>query len=496
MSQLNKDILFLLFEELRDDSKSLFSCLLVNRLWCETVIPILWRNPWCYGINYKNKSYLFAIIAFYLPNGIKEFLTSQGINFPPISYQSLLFNYLSFCKSINVNIINNSVIPIGSSLAYNQFLLQQEFYNLLITTCSELKYLDMKSINHQIFYFPKAEARLETLYELRCNTSVDSSYFYGLARICQNIQKLIIINNTIKANHGIVKLIEVQENLKNFEWKDDFEDEYNFIEDPYKEALLALEKKADNLNHLKIFFQYIIWFGHTSLQKVLPKLYKLKTLIIENSFFISFTEHQSKMLVYHDIEILYIDFITISAASNIIENNGGHLKEIILFKGCYEYFEFEDNFNEASLNFIHNICEHCPSIEYLTLLFSPTKEHFTKFEKLLKVCQNLKSLLIVITDVDKEETFESISENGAELLKTLISSVPNNLREIRFFDDFKFSLQALEEFLKQWKSQHALSIFTSDYIYNGEDYKILINKYKNDGVIKDFRVVPGSEIYY
>src|SRR6266536_300167 len=103
MSTLNNDILFLLFEELQDDSKSLFSCLLVNRLWCEVVIPILWRDPWCYedNINYRKKSSLYYIITFSLPNDIKEFLTSQGIQLYPISYQSLSFDYLSFCKSIN-----------------------------------------------------------------------------------------------------------------------------------------------------------------------------------------------------------------------------------------------------------------------------------------------------------------------------------------------------------------------------------------------------------
>src|SRR5205809_449478 len=184
MSKLNKDILFLIFEELQDDSKSLFSCLLVNRLWCETVIPILWRNPWCYDINYSNKSYLFIIITFYLFHDTKEFLTRQGIQLPSILYQSLLFDYLSFCKSINVNTIN-SIISIGSSLAYNQFLLQQEFYSLFMRKCPELKYLDMKSIKHQIFCFPEARTCLESLCELKFDTSIDPSYFYGLSYICQ-----------------------------------------------------------------------------------------------------------------------------------------------------------------------------------------------------------------------------------------------------------------------------------------------------------------------
>ncbi|RIA79413.1 hypothetical protein C1645_882679 [Glomus cerebriforme] len=489
MSQLNNDILFLIFEELQDDSKSLFSCLLVNRIWCKNAIPILWMNPWRYSINYRNKSYLFAIIASYLPNDIKKFLLSQGIKFCQIS-KPLLFNYLSFCESFNVNILNEVIISSGTTLDYNQFILQEEFYNVLISTSPMLNYLDIRSISQQIFHFPEVKARLETLYELICDTSIGSVYLYGLARICKNIQKLGIINNTIKVNHGVAKLIEMQEDLKIFEWEDDFEEDY-FIDDPYEETLLALEKKADNLNHFKIFFQHVD-YEHTVLQEVLPKFYKLKTLIIVDDFIYYFT-HQLRMFY---IEILCVDFISINTASGIIENSGGHLKKLLLFK-LYDYM-FETNFNKDSLDYIHKICEHCPSIEFLSLAFPSTKKHFTEFEKLLKVCQNLKSLFINIFNINefinKVETKNAL-KIGEELLKLLIRSAPTNLREIRFFNYFRFSLQTLEEFFKQWRGRPALSVLTSDRIYREEDYINLINKYKNEGVIKDFRFVLKDEIY-
>ncbi len=137
MSKLNEDILFLLFEELQDDSKSLFSCLLVNRLWCETVIPILWKDPWCYedNMNYQKKSSLYNIITFSLSDDTKEFLIGKGIQ---ISYKSPLFDYLSFCKSINMNAIKNIIISLSSS-TYNQFLLQ-EIYSLFMRKFPEIKY--------------------------------------------------------------------------------------------------------------------------------------------------------------------------------------------------------------------------------------------------------------------------------------------------------------------------------------------------------------------
>ncbi|GBC31893.2 hypothetical protein GLOIN_2v1771472 [Rhizophagus irregularis DAOM 181602=DAOM 197198] len=292
--------------------------------------------------------------------------------------------------------------------------MQQEFYSLFMKKCPELRYLDMRSIKHQIFCFPEAKVHLESLYELRCDTSIDSSYYYGLSRSCHYIQKLIIDNINPKPNYGIVKLIEVQKNLKHFEWKDDFFEDY-LTEDPYGIFLLALEKKADSLNYLRIFFRCIYNITERAiLQMILPKFHKLKTLIIEDGF-LSFTDEQLKNLVYHDLEILNIEYNRLNIISSIIENSGG------------------------------------------------------------------------------QETEEKILENGEELLKVLISSTPSNLKEIRFYDYFKFSLENLEEFLGKWRGC-TLSMLTSDSFYERDDYKKLISKYKNDGVIKDFKYISELEL--
>ncbi|EXX73912.1 uncharacterized protein OCT59_012707 [Rhizophagus irregularis] len=480
MSKLNKDILFLIFEELQDDPKSLFSCLMVNRLWCENAIPILWKNPWCYNdINYNNKNYLFIIIASYLPDNIKESISKLGIQLPSFSYQSLLFDYLSFCRSININTIN-TIICIGSPLTYNQFLLQREFYDLFTKKFLELKYLDLKSIKHQIFYFPEASRfRFESLCELKCDTSTESSFFYGLAHFSQYIQRLIIDNNIFsKVDFGITKLIEVQKNLKYFEWND-ISTNSNVRKNPYKEILLALGKKADNINHLKLFFMY----PDCTLQKVFPNFHKLKTLIINR--FNDFNEDQLRMCVYRDLEILYINHYELKAASIIIENSGEHLKKIYIDQN-YNHRFHHDNFEEYSLILIRKIYKNCSSIEYLCLPYYPSMDHFIEIEKLLKVCQNLKTLLIYKI-MNEIETEGKLLNNGEELLKILIKSTPTNLREIVFLYDFNFSLEVLEKFLGKWKG-HALSILTiTNPAYKAENYVKLINKYKNDGVIKDFR---------
>ncbi|EXX57707.1 uncharacterized protein OCT59_010146 [Rhizophagus irregularis] len=486
MFKLNKDVLFLLFKELQDDSKSLFSCLMVNRLWCETIIPILWRNPWRYNIDYNKKSYLFYIITFYFTEDVKDFLRIQGIELPLNSCQSLLFDYLSFCRSINVSIINN-IISIGAPSAYDEFLLQQEIYSLLIRKCPELKYLDMIKIKHQLFYFPKANIRLDSLCELRCDTIIDSSYYYGLACVCQNIQRLIIINTSSKDNHGIVKLIEIQKNLKYFEWKDDFKEEC-FI-DPYEVIFPILTKKANTLNHLIIVFEYFE-YEHAFLLKVLPELHNLKTLIIDD---LELNNIQLKKLIYRNLETIKIDYITINTATCIIKNSGGHLREILL---KYYYSLDEGYFNEDSLIFIRTVYENCPLVESLSIVISSTDDHFIEFEKLLKNCKNLKSILLILNHNDVICNELKSNEADEELLDILIRSAPTYLKEIRFLDHFSFSLEKLEAFLIKWRGRPALSIITSDHVYKEENYVKLINKYKNDGVIKNFNRVYKLNVYF
>ncbi|GBC22114.2 hypothetical protein GLOIN_2v1791318 [Rhizophagus irregularis DAOM 181602=DAOM 197198] len=274
--------------------------------------------------------------------------------------------------------------------------------------CPELKYFDMRTIKHQIFYFPEAK-------------------------------RLIIVNMSPKPNHGIAKLIEVQKNLKHFEWKDDHYDDF-LTEDPYEKIFLALEKKADSLNRLKIYFQYM---NGTLLQEILPKFYKLKILVIDD--FLFFTEEQLEQLrimVYHELEVVNINFNQLNVISNIIENSGRYLKKILLRP--YEIVDlgFDDfDFNENSLNFICKVYENCPSIEHLSIVFPPLKRHFTEFG------------------------------NG-----------------------FRFSLGNWEEFLEKWRIRRALSIFTVDRIYMREDYTKLINKYKGDGVIRSFEYLRHVDL--
>src|SRR6266536_5113225 len=97
MSQLPADCLNEIFEYLEDDQFTLYSCILVNRFWCEVSVRIFWRNIWNYSVS--NFSTLIAC----LPNESKEILHENGIIISTPTSKSPTFNDASFCKVLYIN---------------------------------------------------------------------------------------------------------------------------------------------------------------------------------------------------------------------------------------------------------------------------------------------------------------------------------------------------------------------------------------------------------
>src|SRR5438105_1207395 len=78
MARLPADCLNEIFENLKEDKITLHSCLLVNRLWCEVSVRILWRDilNFIYSTPYEHKqrvksAVLITLIAC-LPSESKE----------------------------------------------------------------------------------------------------------------------------------------------------------------------------------------------------------------------------------------------------------------------------------------------------------------------------------------------------------------------------------------------------------------------------------------
>src|SRR5205809_4855809 len=97
MSQLPADCLNEIFEYLENDTFTLYSCILVNRLWCEVSVRILWRNVF----NFNKWTYNTLISC--LSNESKEIISKNGIIIPTQILKPPMFNYAAFCKVLSIN---------------------------------------------------------------------------------------------------------------------------------------------------------------------------------------------------------------------------------------------------------------------------------------------------------------------------------------------------------------------------------------------------------
>src|ERR1044072_5727297 len=113
MSKLNGDVIFLILQEFSNNSKLLYSCLLVNKIWCETAVPILWNNPYCQP---NARKMLLNTILLHLSEESRENLKGQGIDFFIETHQQPLFNYISFWKHLDSGFFGDMIIEnIGES---------------------------------------------------------------------------------------------------------------------------------------------------------------------------------------------------------------------------------------------------------------------------------------------------------------------------------------------------------------------------------------------
>src|SRR5256885_1403611 len=109
---LPADCLNEIFENLEEDKLTLRSCLLVNHLWCEVSVRILWRNIWDfkylvpYEYRLKVTSSILSTLIACLPNESKELLNKNEIFISTPTSKPPLFNYAAFCKVLSISDID------------------------------------------------------------------------------------------------------------------------------------------------------------------------------------------------------------------------------------------------------------------------------------------------------------------------------------------------------------------------------------------------------
>ncbi|CAG8730982.1 17352_t:CDS:2, partial [Rhizophagus irregularis] len=389
MTILNRDVLYLIIEELRNDKNTLISCLSVDKTFCEIIVPILWKNPWkILKLEKKYKKLLLNVIISHFSDETKNYL-SQSDSLIYLYKKKPLFNYISFCKHLNFEIIRFMI---------NSF---KERSKTTLILNEMLKLFNNEDLKFSHLYIPKffdyqinfTENCCSGIKYFSCSTDIKDNILFELVENCKSIEELEIRFGGHKYNNGIGRLIEAQKNLFSFSLID-----HNYHRDLSFDEIIenALIKHSNNIYYYKIT---------TSPTKVLSSFVNLKILEFDDNRELDFLWNYS----LPHLQILRVKSFSEKGLADLIKSTCGSLIEIKI-----DYCDYYD-----CTDIIQAIYQNCPKLKYLKLRIGDWD--IFEFEKILINCRCPILLSFDMTtaehmeDLLKEYEDKGIIENYSNL---------------------------------------------------------------------------------
>ncbi|PKY61628.1 hypothetical protein RhiirA4_486853 [Rhizophagus irregularis] len=453
MSKLNKDILYLIFEELQDDTKTLYSSLSVNKTWCELIVPILWRNPWKFLTN-RSEILLFNVIISHLSDESKNNLMIQDNDLFKILLQKPLFNYISFCRHLNLNSIDLIIYFIERNYSKSNIsVIKNEILNLFINENTRFTHLYIpQRFDYQIHLIPGAKHCFSEIVFLSCNTNrVSGNVLIGLAEICQSIKELELSIESSNNNYEIIKLIDASKRLISVRLKTSGTG-IVLCTYPIRSSLYYIEESFHIIleNSLMRHAHTIQYFNidtppATGILSSLVNLKRLELYTINRNIKLKFNSLEDNTISLPSLQILKTDISQTSTLRNLIVNTNGNLTKISI-----------DNIFRSKTdneNIIKAIYQNCPNLMFLKLVF--IIENILELEKLLIKCQCLNGLYFHILNlIGLDKLFEMLTRSSPTSLFKFKFDIIS--RELITPESFKL-------FINNWKGRHPMLLQISPY---------------------------------
>ncbi|GES72726.1 hypothetical protein GLOIN_2v1544654 [Rhizophagus clarus] len=281
MNKILTEILQQIFKELlKDSAKDGYSALMVNREWCNTMIPMLWENPFATGHRYNHYKIVRTLLST-LDNYSRTSLIDNGIDLSS-SKSGTIFDYAFFIRNIPYDYIYKGIKDYVSS-EY-----ESETFNIIIDNNYDIKIKNIRLIFHQLLssiinksefiktirrfhygphtkeldiiedeinmipYLPGANKSLKELYGIHISNKLNFTKFQtGLSQICKNITLVKINCETMDSSRSLASLIRSQKKLViliiEFSEDDIFVPILESLEN-HKESLEYLSLKNCNFN--------------------------------------------------------------------------------------------------------------------------------------------------------------------------------------------------------------------------------------------------------
>ncbi|PKY26360.1 hypothetical protein RhiirB3_441638 [Rhizophagus irregularis] len=476
-----------IIQYLHHDYKTLYSCILVNRLWCHSAIPLLWENPFS---NKFLKNYHFIEIYLHnLNDDDKIKLNEYGINNDLIP-SNTLFNYPSFIQHFTTRKFNNSIrnweITINQHSNYTiqssnfiKFIYKSLFlifienevnlYSLKVSlfTDEEREYFDdtlelilqNQNFFNNIKILKLVSISAETLLKFskilnsNCN-SISSLYFKFLYQYCFEFP---YNTNNQMMKSSLSQIINSQKNLKKIL--------LNFNGFPLYNSLLSL-KNSNCLNTLNTIIFYCISFKNiiVLLNEAFNQLNVLESVHIIFCSYLNteFIQQFINITKPFKLKSLFLNkVLQIESLELLIQIFGNNIEDF----GIKKIDE-----SQQLLQLLGLVITYCYKIKFLYLSFWLNSQNINLIFNLIEnIKQNLKYLFIEISD------FSSVYLSSI-LLLNLGQILPFKLEYLNL--NLVIDRNALEAFLKNSQNTFIkkLLIFNRS-MKKGEDIFPCIKEY-------------------
>ncbi|CAI2169232.1 3660_t:CDS:1 [Funneliformis geosporum] len=431
---------------------SLYNCLLVSRLWCKTVVPLLWQKPFSqFDKNkiqrWKYKNSLIRTYITCLDSSVKVSLKNSNVILPEELNTTSTFNYASFLQSLNYVLLFQSTGNwIGEvencalrKLTLRHYLLVEELCKLFFASSLNLKeiiYDKPHPLPHvqELSYIPLrylegAEQSLSNLNSFQVLDLIPNEILFTFSQISHHLLE-IKIETTGDNDDALASLISVQRNLQKL---------IIYSEDNLPRLSNALKSiSLSSLNHVEIYWEFCIPFDIFCNCSDTLELFSVQQYagIISRNIFNNFSNTRFTKL--HTLKIvtpkLYLDQIAI-----LIRNTQGSLK--------YIHLDYEKIYGtEFSLELINTIANSCPKLDTLEI-FIPD-DSISCIVNLLSSCTQLQKISFFTGDShdDLDENF-LYTVDISDVLSKIGKILPTSLHTFHMSHNWITTVHSLNEFL-------------------------------------------------
>ncbi|KAG9293475.1 hypothetical protein G9A89_009199 [Geosiphon pyriformis] len=423
------------------DVQTLYSCVILNRIWCNTTVETLWKRP--FHLSLKPSTKLIIVCFTFLDDSQKAFLEINNhihSKHSKESWQSpAAYDYPKYMRELDISELNEAIEAWRPS-DESQYLrmlnvrVLKHLFRLFISRATRLEVFkfDVRKIfmGHELQFFTSMRAASKSLQNLKsfsCRTSkYQGQLLDGMLKFCTNLETIQSEGDNPHDNDHLGPLIRAQSSLKRF-----------ILDHPYPCTVLTeLKTQASSLTYVKI--------KNCDLRNCDPltgiaACRNLETISFENC--LNLTSYHLKPLAHvqfpHLKQLEFIDLtfngreLPVSNFISILKNAEQTLNNLGLGLDRWCGLRYPD--------FFENILVHCKTIRKFTISIHATEE--------ILICVKFLHLLSQLEELVINRP-NSITTNLGEILNQIAKFLPSTLKRLDFnYGIWQLTHKSLRKFL-------------------------------------------------